>query len=67
MDPNTNLKEMDEKVFFGVQLDTEIPGGIIFFANSKIFRFRAFLYKAAGSLNRTTRKGTGYCFVVHRF
>ena len=38
-----------------------------FFANSKIFRFHAILHDAAGSVNSTTYKGPGYCYVLPRF
>ena len=49
LDPNINLKEMDQTC-----MD-------YFFANSKIFRLHAILHDAAGSVNSTTYKGPGYC------
>ena len=54
-------------------MDQKFPsGGLIgygnscmdyFFANSKIFRLHAILHDAAGSVNSTTYKGPGYCYV----
>ena len=38
-----------------------------FFGNSKNFRLHAVLHDAAGSVNSTTYKGSGYCYFLPRF
>ena len=67
LDPNINLKEMDQKFPFGGLIGYGNSCMDYFFANSKIFRLHAILHDAAGSVNSTTYKGPGYCYVLPRF
>ena len=63
LDPNINLKEIDQKFPFGGLIGYGNSCRDYFFANSKIFRLHAILHDAAGSVNSTTYKGPGYgCF-----
>ena len=67
LDPNINLKEMDQKFLFGGLIGYGNSCIDYFFANSKIFRLHAILYDEAGSVKSTTYKGPGYCYVLPRF
>ena len=69
LDPNINLKEMDQKFPFGGLIGYGNSCMGYFFANSKIFRLHDFtiLHDAAGSVNSTTYKVPGYCYVLPRF
>ena len=64
LDPNINLKEMDQKFPFGGLIGYGNSCMGYFFANSKIFRLHAILHDAAGSVKSTTCKEPGYllCF-----
>ena len=67
LDPNINLKEMDQKFPFGGLIGYGNSCMDYFFANSKTLRLHAILHDAAGSVNSTTYKGPGYCYVLPRF
>ena len=67
LDPNINLKEMNQKFPFGGLIGHGNSCMDYFFANSKIFRLHAILHDAAGSVTSTTYKGPGYCYVLPRF
>ena len=58
---------MDQKYPFGGLIGYESSCMDYFFANSKIFRLHAILHDAAGSVNSTTYKGPGYCYVLPTF
>ena len=61
LDPDINLKEMDQKFPFGGLIGHGNSCMDYFFANSKIFRLHAILHDSSGS---TTKKGPGYCYVA---
>ena len=67
LDPNINLKEMDQKFSFGGLIGYGNSCMDYFFANSNIFRLHAILHYAAGSVKSTTYKGPGSCYVLPRF
>ena len=71
LDPNINLKEMDQKYPFGVLIGYGNSCMDYFFAKSKIFRLHydaaGSFYDAAGSVSSTTYTGPGYCYVLPRF
>ena len=67
LDPNINLKEMDQKLPFGGLIRYGNSCMDYFFANSKFFRLHAILHDAAGSVKSTTRKGPGFCYVLPSF
>ena len=67
LNPNINLKEKDQKFPFGGRIGDGNSCMDYFIANSKIFRLLAILHDAAGSVNSTTYKGPGYCYVLPRF
>ena len=58
---------MDEKFPFGGLIGYGNSCMDYCFANSKIFRLHAVLRDAAGSVESTTYKGLGYCYVLPRF
>ena len=64
LDPDINLKELDQKFPFGGSLDTEIAVWITFLQKTKIFRLHAILHNSALSVRTTTTKGPGYCYVA---
>ena len=64
LDPDINLKEMDQKFPFGGLIGYGNSCMDYFFANSKIFRLHAILHDSAGSVKSTTKKGPGYCYVA---
>ena len=61
LDPNINLKKIDQIFSFGDIIGYGNSCIGYFFANSKIFSFHAFLHDGAGSVKSTTYKGPGYC------
>ena len=64
LDPDINLKEMDQKLPFGGLVGYGNSCMDYFFANSKIIRLHAILHDSAGSVKSTTKKGPGYCYVA---
>ena len=64
LDPDINLKEMDQKFLFGGLIGYGNSCMDYFFANSKVFRLHAILHDSAGSVKSTTKKGPGYCYVA---
>ena len=64
LDPDINLKEMDQKFLFGglIGYGNSCMGN--FFANSKIFRLHAILHDSAGFVKSTKKKGPGYSFAA---
>ena len=64
LDPDKNLKEMDQKFPFGGLIGYKNSCMDYFFANSKIFRLHAILHDSAGFVKSTTKKGPGYCYVA---
>ena len=64
LDPDINLKEMDQKFPFGGLIGYGNSCMDYFFANSKIFRLHAILHDSAGSVKSITKKGPGYCYVA---
>ena len=64
LDPDINLKEMDQKFPFGGLIGYGNSCMDYFFANSKIFRLHAVLHDSAGSVKSITKKGPGYCYVA---
>ena len=64
LDPDINLKEMDQKFPYGGLIGYGNSCMDYFFANSKIFRLHAILHDSAGSVKFTTKKNPGYCFVA---
>ena len=64
LDPDINLKEMDQKFPFSGLIGYGNSCMDYFFANSKIFRLHAILHDSAGSVKSTTKKGPGYCYVA---
>ena len=64
LDPDINLKEMDQKFPCGGLIGYGNSCMDYFFANSKIFRLRANLHDSAGSVKSTTKKSPGYCYVA---
>ena len=67
LDPNINLKEMDQKFPFGGLIGYGSSCMEYFFASSKHFRPHANLHDAARSVKFTTYKGPGYCCNLPRF
>ena len=64
LDPDINLKEMDQKFPFGGLIGYGNSCMDYFFAKSKIFRLHAILHDSAGSVKSTTTKGPGFCYVA---
>ena len=64
LDPDINLKEMDQKFPFGGLIGYGNSCMDYFFVNSKIFRLHAILHDSAGSVKSTTTKGPGYCYIA---
>ena len=64
LDPDINLKEMDQKFPFDGLIGYGNSCMDYFFANSKIFRLHEILHDSAGSVKSTTNKGPGYCYVA---
>ena len=62
LDPNINLKEVDQKFPFGGLMRYGNSRMDYFFANSKIFRLHAILHDSAGSVKSTTKKDL--CIVI---
>ena len=56
LDPDINLKEMDQKFQFGGLTGYGKSCMDYFFAKSKIFRLHAILHDSAGSVKSTTKK-----------
>ena len=67
MDPNINLKEIDQKFPFGGLTGYANSCMDYFFANSNVFRLHIVLHDAAGSVKSTTCKGPGYYYVLPSF
>ena len=72
LDPDINLKEMDQKFPFGGLIGYGNSCMDYFFANSKIFRLHAILDDSAGSVKSTTKKVLGIVMLhlvspVHAF
>ena len=64
LDPDINLKEMDQKFPFGGLIRYGNSCMEYFFANSEIFRLHAILHDSAGSVKSSTKKGPEYCYVA---
>ena len=72
LDPDINLKEMDQKFPFGGLIGYGNSCMDYFFANSKIFRLHAILHDSAGSVKSITKKVLGIVMLhlvspVHAF
>ena len=65
--PKHKFERNGPKVFFGGLIGYGNYCMDYFFVNSKVFRLHAILQDAAGSVNSTTYKGPGYCYVLPRF
>ena len=65
--PKHNFEKKWTKNFFGGLIGYGNSCMDYFFANSKVFRLHAILHDAAGSVNSTTYKGPGFCYVLPRF
>ena len=64
LEPDINLKEMDQKFPFGGLIGYGKSCMDSFFANSKIFKLHAIIHDSFGSVKPTTKKGPGYCSVA---
>ena len=64
LDPEINLKEIDQKYPFRGLIGYENSCMDYFFANSQIFRLDAILLDSAGCVKSTPKKGPGYCYVA---
>ena len=64
LNPDINLKEMDQKFPFGYLIGHGSSCMDYFFANSKFFRLNAVLLDSAGSVKSTMKKGPGYHYVA---
>ena len=62
LDPNINLKEMDQKLRFGGLIGYGNSCMDYFFCKFKNFQTSCNLHDAAGSVNSTTYKGPGYFY-----
>ena len=58
LDPDINLKELDQKFSFGGLIRYRNSCMDYFFAKSKIFRLHAILHDSAGYVKSTTKKRT---------
>ena len=56
LDPDINLKEMDQKFPFGGLIGYGNSCMDYFFANSKLFRLHAILHDSAGSVKSITKQ-----------
>ena len=67
LDPDINLKEMDQKFTFGRLIGYGNSCIDYFLEIQKLFRLHAIVHDATGSVKTTTYKGPGYCYVLPTF
>ena len=64
LDPDMNMKEMDQKLLFAGLIGYENSCMEHFLANTQVFRLHAIPNDSAGSVKSTMHKGPGYCYVA---
>ena len=66
-DSTLSLRELDQKLKFGVTIGYEDSDLDFYFRHFKVFRLHAILHDAGGAVRAHSGKGPGYCYMMSNF